>query len=87
MENDMTAKIFAFPLVRRPHDITLVARNMMGKSPEAAEKYLGSFKARATSKLHSQGLSHDQADRQFREFETAVRCRIWRSVLLGGGAA
>lgn len=83
----MTAQIIAFPLVRRPHDVALIAGNMLGKSPDGAERYLASFKARARKTLREQGLDVEQAERQLRDFETAVRCLIWRRVLTGGGAA
>jgi hypothetical protein len=82
------ATIVPFPLVRRRDLVRRTAERMAGAgSASTAEKLLAHALQVQADTMMRRGIAGPVINAQIRNLETAVRCELWRLMLLEGGAA
>lgn len=83
----MSAKVIPFPLIRRTHDVELLAGNMAAMPHGRAEQYLRARMRRAAAILSANGVDDVCVQAEVQSFETAIRVALWRRSISQGGAA
>jgi hypothetical protein len=77
-----TAEIVPFPLARRRSFVERQARTIAGMRADAGERYLQRQLLVQFDALERKGVDCDAIYEQVRCLETAIRCALWRVVLL-----
>jgi hypothetical protein len=82
----MTAAVLPFPLVRRRDFVLRNAERIADAQPTTAEKLLAHTIIVQTGTMARRGIAPDLIAREAKALETAIRCELWRLIILGDTA-
>jgi hypothetical protein len=77
----MRAVILAFPIAQRGDQVRALARQMLARQADLAERHLAAQLRGKTATLLRKQVPADIVAREVRAFENAVRRELWRMVL------
>lgn len=81
------ATIHVFPVTRNRSKVRRTAAFMASVPPNHAEGHLREQIRRLREGLTKRGVPGLLIDQECRAYETALRCELWRIVLMEGGGA
>jgi hypothetical protein len=81
----MTAKVVPFPQVRRGRFVARHAIRLAGLPHKTAEKLLAAAIRQQAGSMARKGIPAAVVERESRSLESAIRCELWRRVILRPG--
>jgi hypothetical protein len=83
----MAAELILFPSSKRVGLIRKTARDALGLNREAGDNIIRARIDQQRAAFLRRGFSEAVVQREMRALESAIRARMWRHVMVGGGAA